>query len=234
MSLLKVNEVQNYNGSSLTLTASTVSTSAQLNTGGNISVTGSLNVSDDSTTRSNLGLGSIATQASDNVTITGGNISSAVLASTVTFAKRLSRYSWTTWNPTNISGTFTNASSSGTEDDTDYTSMANSSGTLTITFDVAGIYLISLSYATNHSTVYTVQSFSTTVGGTATNTSLFMAPFGPAASSGGSISASQSFLVDATASQTLTVLPKYRVIGSSGSGANHFAYAIITVLYCGV
>jgi hypothetical protein len=72
MSLLKVNEVQNYNGSSLTLTASTVSTSAQLNTGGNISVTGSLNVSDDSTTRSNLGLGSIATQASDNIAVTGG------------------------------------------------------------------------------------------------------------------------------------------------------------------
>lgn len=85
MSLLKVNEVQNYNGSSLTLTASTVSTSAQLNTGGNISVTGSINVSDDSTTRSNLGLGSIATQASDNVTITGGNISNATLASSVAF-----------------------------------------------------------------------------------------------------------------------------------------------------
>ncbi len=85
MSLLKVNEVQNYNGSSLTLTASTVSTSAQLNTGGNISVTGSINVSDDSTTRSNLGLGSIATQDSSNVTITGGNISNATLASTNTF-----------------------------------------------------------------------------------------------------------------------------------------------------
>ena len=85
MSLLKVNEVQNYNGSSLTLTASTVSTSAQLNTGGNISVTGSINVSDDSTTRSNLGLGSIATQDSSNVTITGGNISNTTLAGSVTF-----------------------------------------------------------------------------------------------------------------------------------------------------
>ncbi len=72
MSLLKVNEVQNYNGSSLTLTASTVSTSAQLNTGGNISVTGSINVSDDSTTRSNLGLGTMATQNANAVAITGG------------------------------------------------------------------------------------------------------------------------------------------------------------------
>ena len=79
MSLLKVNEVQNYNGSSLTLTASTVSTSAQLNTGGNISVTGSLNVSDDSTTRTNLGLGTIATQDSNNVNLTGGTIGSGVV-----------------------------------------------------------------------------------------------------------------------------------------------------------
>ena len=82
MSLLKTNEIQNYNGSSLTLTASTVSTSAQLNTGGNISVTGSLNVSDDSTTRTNLGLGSMATQNANAVAITGGNISNATLAST--------------------------------------------------------------------------------------------------------------------------------------------------------
>ena len=74
MSLLKTNEIQNYNGSSLTLTASTVSTSAQLNTGGNISVTGSLNVSDDSTTRTNLGLGSMATQNANAVAITGGTI----------------------------------------------------------------------------------------------------------------------------------------------------------------
>ena len=74
MSLLKTNEIQNYNGSSLTLTASTVSTSAQLNTGGNVSVTGSLNVSDDSTTRTNLGLGTMATQNANAVAITGGTI----------------------------------------------------------------------------------------------------------------------------------------------------------------
>src|SRR5210317_2061875 len=81
MSLLKTNEIQNYNGSSLTLTASTVSTSAQLNTGGNISVTGSLNVSDDSTTRTNLGLGSMATQNANAVTITGGTINTVQPAS---------------------------------------------------------------------------------------------------------------------------------------------------------
>ena len=81
MSLLKTNEIQNYNGSSLTLTASTVSTSAQLNTGGNISVTGSLNVSDDSTTRTNLGLGTMATQNANAVAITGGTINTVQPAS---------------------------------------------------------------------------------------------------------------------------------------------------------
>ena len=83
MSKLKVNEVQNFNGSSLTLTASTVSTSAQLNTGGNISVTGSLNVSDDSTTRTNLGLGTIAIQAADSVAITGGTITGGTITNSV-------------------------------------------------------------------------------------------------------------------------------------------------------
>jgi hypothetical protein len=88
MSLLKVNEVQNFNGSSLTLTASTVSTSAQLNTGGNVSVTGSLNVSDNSTTRTNLGIGSIATQDSNNVSVTGGSITSTTIVPTSSFTFR--------------------------------------------------------------------------------------------------------------------------------------------------
>jgi hypothetical protein len=88
MSLLKVNEVQNFNGSSLTLTASTVSTSAQLNTGGNVSVTGSLNVSDDSTTRTNLGIGSIATQDSNNVSVTGGSITGTTIVPTSSFIFR--------------------------------------------------------------------------------------------------------------------------------------------------
>jgi len=88
MSLLKTNEIQNYNGSSLTLTASTVSTSAQLNTGGNISVTGSLNVSDDSTTRTNLGLGTIATQDSSNVSISGGSITGTTIVPSTPFSFR--------------------------------------------------------------------------------------------------------------------------------------------------
>jgi hypothetical protein len=116
MSLLKVNELQNYNGSSLTLTASTVSTSAQLNTGGNISVTGSLNVSDDSTTRSNLGLGSIATQASDSVNIDGGTIDGTTIGGTTAAA-----------------GTFTTFTSTGIDDNASSTALTiDTNGDVTI------------------------------------------------------------------------------------------------------
>ena len=73
MSLLKVNEIEVFNTTVLTLTASGgVSISNALATGGAISVTGTAN---QATTRTNLGLGSIATQASDSVTITGGSVS---------------------------------------------------------------------------------------------------------------------------------------------------------------
>ena len=61
MSIIKVNDVQNFNGTTLTLTAPAVVTSAALNTGGNITVTGSVSVSDTSTTLSNLGVGLIGT-----------------------------------------------------------------------------------------------------------------------------------------------------------------------------
>lgn len=137
MSLLKVNEVQNYNGSSLTLTASTVSTSAQLNTGGNISVTGSINVSDDSTTRSNLGLGSIATQAADSVDIDGGTIDGTTIGGTSA-----------------ATGTFTTFTSTGIDD--------NASSTA-LTIDSSGNLLVGKPSADNTTagtTIYNTDGFS--------------------------------------------------------------------------
>ena len=72
MSLLKVNEVEVFNTTILTLTASGgVSVSNDLTTGGAIIVSGTAN---QASTRTNLGIGSVATQASDAVSITGGSI----------------------------------------------------------------------------------------------------------------------------------------------------------------
>lgn len=79
MSLLKVNELQVFNGSTITLTATTVATSSAFNTGGQLNVTGAITVTDASTTRTNLGLGTIATQAADSVNIDGGVIDAVTI-----------------------------------------------------------------------------------------------------------------------------------------------------------
>jgi len=79
MSLLKVNELQVFNGSTITLTATTVATSSVFNTGGQLNVTGAITVTDASTTRTNLGLGTIATQAADSVNIDGGAIDAVTI-----------------------------------------------------------------------------------------------------------------------------------------------------------
>lgn len=82
MSLLKVNELQVFNGSTITLTATTVATSSVFNTGGQLNVTGAITVTDPSTTRTNLGLGTIATQAADSVNIDGGAIDAVTIGTT--------------------------------------------------------------------------------------------------------------------------------------------------------
>ena len=79
MSLLKVNELQVFNGSTITLTATTVATSSVFNAGGQLNVTGAITVTDASTTRTNLGLGTIATQAADSVNIDGGAIDAVTI-----------------------------------------------------------------------------------------------------------------------------------------------------------
>lgn len=169
--------------------------------------------------------------AGNNVLSESGGV--VTLDSSVAFAKRLSNYQWNSWNPSDLAGTFTNSPSGGTTDDTDYTSMSNSNGTLTITFDVAGVYQVSLSSATGNSLNYSYQNIQMDFGGSAISRSIIMAPWGPNPSNGGQINVSQTFLVSATASQTLTILPKFRV-SASGVTGNFTAYANCSVLYCGV
>jgi hypothetical protein len=74
MSILKVNEVQVFNGSTVTITATTTAASGAVTVGGNLAVSGAISSSDASTTRTNLGLGTISTQAANSVDIDGGAI----------------------------------------------------------------------------------------------------------------------------------------------------------------
>ena len=144
----------------------------------------------------------------------------------------LASYHYTTWNPSDTSGTSTNAPATGTTIDSTFVSMANSSGTLTITFDVAGRYFICLTQQTNHAQVFTFDRHIATLGGTATR-EITRSPNNsgvPAIDS--NFSVSTGFLLSATASQTLTILPTYELTGS-GSTTSHAADFNVTIQYCG-
>jgi hypothetical protein len=112
-----------------------------------------------------------------------------------------------------------------------FVTLANSSGTLTITFDIAGKYLVGTRAQTNHANVYTSDRLILAFGGTASSLPT------NAANSGDSVNdfdftIGNSYLISATAGQTLTILPSYQCTGA-GVPANHPASCGITVLYCG-
>ena len=143
----------------------------------------------------------------------------------------LASYIYTNWNPSDVVGTVTNAPNTGTTSDSEFVTLANSSGTLTITFDIAGKYLVGTRAQTNHSNNYTRDRLVLTFGGTASA----LPP--TAQNSGDSVNdldfaIGNSYSVSATAGQTCTVLPTYECVGAGVVG-NHTALCGITVLYCG-
>lgn len=145
----------------------------------------------------------------------------------------LAGYQWNSWNPSDVSGTSTNAPSTGNTDDSDFVTLANSSGTLTITFDVAGKYLVCIQSNTTHANVYTFDRLITALGGTATRRTNVDTPQNSGDSANDSnFSITTSFYVSATAAQTLTILPTYELTGG-GTTAQHTAFCSVTVLYCG-
>jgi hypothetical protein len=172
-----------------------------------------------------------ALTTSSNLTWNGSilGVTGAVNYSTT----HLAGYIWTGWNPTNITGTVTNAPATGTADDSDYVTMSNSSGTLTITFDVAGKYLICVQSNTSHANAYSFDRLTTNFGGTATRrTNRDAAQNSGDPTNDTNFSITTSFYVSATATQTLTILPQYELTGS-GTTAQHSAYCSATILYCG-
>jgi hypothetical protein len=153
---------------------------------------------------------------------------------TITFTQTtLASYLWTSWSPTNLTGTVTNAPSTGTGNDSNYVTMANSSGTLTVTFDIAGKYQICINSATLHANVYSFDRLQTNLGGTATRQFTPTQPSNSGDPSNDSnFCITTSFYVIATAAQTLTILPSYELTGG-GITANHVAYCNVTIQYCG-
>jgi len=175
--------------------------------------------------------------AADTVAIaTGGTEALRVNSSqTLTFVRStLASYQWTAWNPSDIIGTTTTAPSTGTTDDSNYVTMSNSSGTLTVTFDVAGTYLVCINGIAFHANAYIYDTFYTNFGGTATRRIGRDDPnnWGDGTNDG-NMSITTSFYVSATASQTLTIQPRYRVSAGGGTASQHTAYCNATIQYCG-
>lgn len=147
-------------------------------------------------------------------------------------ASALGTYQWDSFNPTDVAGTSTNAPSTGTTVDTDYITLANSSGTVTCTFDIAGRYLIACNGQTAHSNTYTADRITWTLGGTATRYVVANPSNSGDSANDYNMAIAVVFSVTATAAQTLTVLPKYEVVGS-GTTANHQCSPQLYVTYLG-
>lgn len=145
-------------------------------------------------------------------------------------------YRWTDWNSADLVGTATNAPATTLSSVTaaDYISMANASGTLTLTFAKAGNYEVEINVAnalgntpvrgTDRVIIYLG------LGGTATRHVTVNTNYTPLitdlqipavnASLGGTL----SFMVTATAGQTLTILPTSRTyITTGGANVGQFA-----------
>ena len=174
-----------------------------------------------------------------NATDTGISDSSDANAITIDSSERVilskttaSTYTWDGWNPSDVSGSTTNAGSSGTTVNSTFVTVANSSGTCTFTFAVAGTYLVHCVMGSSHATAYTYNRIIMNLGGNTTRYIDTNPTNAGLASSNLNYQITTTFMLVASADQTLTVLPTYELSGS-GSTSQHTARAAVQVVYCG-
>lgn len=149
-------------------------------------------------------------------------------------AATVASYAWNVFYPPDLDGTIGNGSNGGTVTGNDYLTFSNSSGTLTFTCLVAGKYKFSTNYSVNHSNVYNYDTFYLNLGGTATRNTVLtnVSIFGPSQSNGNMLG-SWGFLATATANQTVTILPQYRLQVGSGNTGQHNVFVNTDIIYCG-
>lgn len=167
----------------------------------------------------------------------GVSPSAPVFTGAITEIPRAVAYQYSTWTPTDNAGTATNApaTSIATLTATSYITMANASGTLTLTFAKAGNYLIAAhGYDFGNALTTGNLQLYITVGGTATRyiTPTTIDLVYSSSVSIGNQAGSCIFMVKATAGQTLTILPTVRVTSASAA-SNFTADCTITAAYMG-
>jgi len=171
--------------------------------------------------------------------ITGISNSSDANAITIDSSERVilsqttaSTYTWGGWNPSDVSGSTTNGPSSGTTVNSTFVTAVNSSGTVTFTFAVAGRYLVHCLTGSSHATAYTYNRIILNLGGSTTRYIDTNPTNNGLASSNLDFQITTTFMLIATADQTLTVLPTYELSGS-GSVGQHTGRAAVQIVYCG-
>lgn len=161
-----------------------------------------------------------------------GSFTTLTSTGLVSMAKRASAYQWTDYTMTDAAGATTTApaTAAATSAATTYITAANSSGTVTFTL-VAGTYEVKITQHFVSSQTNTLSQSIINLGGTATR---LVAPASPTMSMGALVQWTHTvtFLVTATAAQTLTVQPQGRVTGS-GTGANTTCSVNAVVTYMG-
>ena len=142
------------------------------------------------------------------------------------------------WQPSDVAGTSTNPTDTALTSvtATSYITMASSGGTLTLTFVVAGTFLVTNTLASENNAASTAMNMLITFGGTATRPKLGSGDtlyYQPFANAGLYYTTSSQMLVTATAGQTLTILPQFGVTQAAGNVANYKMYCNTDAVYVG-
>lgn len=175
--------------------------------------------------------GAVTTAKLANGAVTSAKLDTNVTSRLDNLEDRASTYVWSQWNPSS-SGVQTNAPSTADSSYTSpYISQSNSSGTLTITFNTAGRYMVFYSMQLNQSAAITFSYCRGTLGGTATR---YLTQTDILQTNGAENEENLTvhFLVSATAGQTVTMLPSGRCDHSTSASYLTFN-ANISTLFLG-
>lgn len=151
-------------------------------------------------------------------------------------AKRAAVYQYTAWDPSDLVGTATNASSTAAASNTaaSYVTQANSSGTLTNTAVIAGLFRFTVSGQNEYNQALTNVVLNAVIGGTATiylgtTTLQVMAGTG---SGSQPLGGTGVFYAAMTVGQTVTILPQLRVT-AGGATTNWTQQCTVSAEYVG-
>jgi hypothetical protein len=151
--------------------------------------------------------------------------------------KRAAVYVYTAWDPSDIVGSNTNASSSSSATATaaNYITQSNSSGTLTSTAVIAGLFRFTITGSNEFNNAATQINLNADLGGTGTILLGVFAKVKVLSYVTGMLQpacGSFVFYASMTAGQTVTILPYVAVVGS-GATTNFTQQATVSAEYCG-